>query len=61
MEEIKIGNQIWTKKNLDVDTFQNGDSILQVKSYLQWSEAIDSKQPAWCYYEYDVANGGKMG
>lgn len=61
MEEVKIGNQIWTKKNLDVDVFRNGDSILQVKSYLQWSEAIDSKKPAWCYYEYDVANGKKWG
>jgi len=31
MEEIKIGNQIWLNKNLDVETFRNGDAILHAK------------------------------
>ena len=61
MEEVKIGNQIWMKQNLDVVTFRNGDSILQATSYPQWSEAIQSKQPCWCYYDYDAANGEKWG
>jgi hypothetical protein len=26
-DEVKIGSQIWMQKNLDIDTFRNGDSI----------------------------------
>ncbi len=29
MEEIKIGNQIWMQHNLNVETFRNGDTILE--------------------------------
>lgn len=48
--EIKIGNQIWMKENLNVATFRNGDSIPQVKTKDEWTEAEKKKQPAWCYY-----------
>ena len=61
MEEIKIGNQIWMKSNLDVETFRNGDSIMQATSFQQWSESMESKQPVWCYYDYDATNGEKWG
>ena len=30
--EVKIGNQIWMLKNLDVQHFKNGDLILDRKS-----------------------------
>ena len=30
--EIKIGNQIWMNKNLDIDQFRNGEIISQAKS-----------------------------
>ena len=49
MEEIKIGSQIWLKKNLDVETFRNGDAILQAKTNAQWARAGEQGKPAWCY------------
>ena len=49
--EIKIGKQIWRIKNLDVDTFLNGDQIKEAKSVEDWIKANESRQPAWCYYD----------
>jgi uncharacterized protein (TIGR02145 family) len=57
MEEIKIGNQIWMKRNLDIDTFQNGDPILQAKTNVEWVLASENKEPAWCNYANDSKNG----
>jgi uncharacterized protein (TIGR02145 family) len=51
--EVKMGNQIWMKENLDVTTFRNGDTIKQVKTQKEWKIAFDNQQPAWCYYFYD--------
>ena len=58
---VVIGNQTWTTKNLDVATFRNGDAIPQAKTDEEWEAAGVNKQPAWCYYENDVANGTKYG
>jgi len=30
-QDVKIGTQTWTSKNLDVSTYRNGDAIPQVK------------------------------
>jgi len=57
MEEIKIGNQVWMKYNLDIDTFQNGDPVLQAITNDEWVQASENKQPAWCYYANDSKNG----
>ena len=59
--EVKIGNQIWKIKNLDVDKFSNGDPILEAKTDEEWKKAVENKQPAWCYYKNDPANGEKYG
>jgi uncharacterized protein (TIGR02145 family) len=61
MEEIKIGDQIWSGKNLDVDTFRNGDPIPHVENGEQWEEAGENGTPAWCYYDNDPANGAVYG
>ena len=53
MEEIKIGDQIWMVKNLDVDTFKNGEPILEAKTEEEWVNAGKKKRPAWCYYDND--------
>jgi uncharacterized protein (TIGR02145 family) len=58
---IKIGEQIWALKNLDVCTFQNGDSIPEAESDSAWKIAGKLKQPAWCYYNNDTSNEKKYG
>ena len=58
---VAIGTQVWTTKNLDVATFRNGDAIPQAKTNEEWKAAGENKQPAWCYYENNTANGTKYG
>lgn len=60
-DEVKIGEQIWTTKNLDVDKFRNGDRIPEAKTEEQWTKAWQNKKPAWCYYDNDPSNGIKYG
>lgn len=59
--EVKIGDQIWMTKNLNVDKFQNGDPIPQVETVEAWKQAGKNGQPAWCYYDNDPANDKKYG
>ena len=60
-QTITIGTQVWMTKNLDVSTFRNGDPISQAKTDEEWEKAGQNKQPAWCYYDNDPANGVKYG
>ena len=59
--EVKIGNQIWMSKNLDVDTFRNGKSIPHATCEEEWEFSRLYKIPAWCYYEFDEVNRKKYG
>jgi uncharacterized protein (TIGR02145 family) len=59
--EVTIGKQVWMTKNLNVDTFRNGDLIPKVTSAEKWREAWLNKQPAWCYYNDDSTNDSKYG
>ena len=56
--EIKIGDQTWTSKNLDVETYRNGDAIPQVEDQEEWANLTTG---AWCYYENETANGTTYG
>jgi uncharacterized protein (TIGR02145 family) len=58
---VKIGTQTWMTENLNVTHFRNGDSIPEAKTDEEWKTASDNKQPAWCYYNNDTANGKKYG
>jgi len=60
-QTVTIGKQVWMTKNLDVATFRNGDPIPEAKTYEEWEIAGENKQPAWCYYKNDPANGAKYG
>lgn len=51
---VYIGNQIWTKSNLNVSRYRNGDVIPQVTDPTQWNSLTSG---AWCYYNNDPANG----
>lgn len=61
LESIKIHNQIWAIKNLDVGTFRNGDVIYEAKSDAEWEAAGEQGRPAWCNYDNDPVNGKKYG
>ena len=56
--DVQIGTQIWTKCNLDVTTYRNGDTIPQVQDPVQWANLTTG---AWCYYDNDTANGPVTG
>jgi len=58
MDEIKIGDQTWTSKNLDVETYRNGDAIPLVEDQEEWANLTTG---AWCYYENETANGTTYG
>ena len=56
--EIKIGDQTWTNKNLDVSAYKNGDAIPQVQDEEEW---VNLTRGAWCYYENETENGTTYG
>lgn len=60
-KEVRIGDQIWMSKNLNVDKFRNGDPIPEAKTREDWQIAEENKQPVWSYYNNDPANGAKYG
>lgn len=60
-QEVKIGNQVWMIKNLDVSTFRNGKPIFYAKNQNEWDDAIRQKLSAYCYYEFDSENGKIFG
>jgi uncharacterized protein (TIGR02145 family) len=60
-ESVKIGNQEWMTRNLDVNRFRNGDLIPLIESKEEWEEAGENGQPAWCYYKNYPENGKKYG
>jgi len=57
-QDVKIGTQTWTSKNLDVATYRNGDAIPQVQDKKAWAKLTTG---AWCYYENNTANGTTYG
>ena len=61
LESVKIGAQIWTTKNLSVDTFRNGELIPEAKTAKEWQDFNDNKRPAWCSYNFDPVNDSLYG
>jgi len=43
--EIAIGQQVWSSKNLNVDKFRNGDAIPELKNNDKWQLAGRSGNP----------------
>ena len=52
---VKICNQIWTAKNLNVSHYRNGDIIPQITDTAQWASLTTG---AWCWYNNDSATYG---
>jgi uncharacterized protein (TIGR02145 family) len=57
---VKIGEQEWMSKNLDVSTFRNGDPIPRAQSAAEWAKASKAHKPAWCYYSEKSGKYGKL-
>jgi uncharacterized protein (TIGR02145 family) len=57
MYSVKIGDQEWSKKNLNVSKFKNGDDILLVTTAEEWKLAGQKQIPACCFYENEPPNG----
>ncbi len=55
---VRIGNQIWMTKNLDVSTYRNGDTIPQVTYGYEWDTLTTG---AWCYYYNSSTYGAIYG
>lgn len=60
-DTLKIGDNVWMTRNLDVSRFGNGDTINEVRSKLEWHEALNQKVPAWCYFNNDSNNSRTCG
>jgi uncharacterized protein (TIGR02145 family) len=61
IEEIQIGTQIWTSKNLDTNQFCNGEIIPEATTDEEWTLAGEQGKPVWCYYSNDKLIGEKYG
>lgn len=59
IEVIRIGEQIWMEDNLDVNVFNNGDTIFHARTKEQWEYAAEEQIPAWCYYNNSEINSIK--
>ena len=59
--DLRFGGQTWMFKNLDMDTFRNGDPIPQAMTDEEWITASAEGRPAWCYYQNDPENGRLYG
>ena len=57
-QTVTICNQTWTKTNLNVSKYRNGDVIPQVTDATQWNNLTTG---AWCYYNNDPSNGAIYG
>ncbi len=59
-DSVKICNQVWMSRNLDVDHYRNGDPIPEVTDPIAWG-ALNHQTGAWCYYNNDPAMGAIYG
>ena len=50
--DVVIGGQSWTSKNLDVSKYKNGDAIPKVTDAYTWQNLTTG---AWCWYNNDSA------
>ena len=56
-KEVKIGEQEWATKNLNLINFRNGEPLFHAKSQDEWFKAFNEKKPAWCFYNFDEIEG----
>jgi len=57
-QDVTIGSQTWTTKNLNVTKYRNGDVIPEVPDSNAW---LNLTTGAWCYYKNKTAIGTTYG
>ena len=57
IDSVRIGNQEWQTKNLNVDRFRNGDMIQEARTSEEWVAAGENEEPVWSYFDNDAENG----
>jgi len=55
---VSIGDKVWTKQNLNVSHYRNGDPIPEVQDPTEWKNLTTG---AWCYYQNNTVNGPVYG
>ena len=60
-DAVKIGENSWMIKNLDVVTFKNGDTIPESKTKDEWVAYGTARKAAWCYYNNDIGEVAQFG
>ncbi len=58
---VRIGTQVWMVKNLDVETYRNGEPIRHCRTVEEWKDANSKMEGAWCYYENSDSLGAIYG
>lgn len=58
---VRIGSLDWMTRNLDVDSFRNGDPVPPASESTAWAEAGRSGQPATTLYENSTVNLARWG
>ena len=58
---MKKSTFIWEPKNLEVNSFRNGDLIYEAKTIDELEAAAVKHLPAWCNYNNDPSNNAKYG
>ena len=48
-QDVTIGEQTWTSKNLDVSNYRNGEAITLAQTDSEWKAAGEKGKPAYCY------------
>lgn len=59
--ELQIGNHIWMKENLNVDSFRNGDKLYYARTIQEWKEANEGKVPAYHHFQFDENTNNDCG
>ena len=57
---VQIGTQCWTRSNLKVSKYRNGDNISNITDQTAWSMQT-TITGAWCNYNNDAANDALYG
>ncbi|MBA7580269.1 hypothetical protein ES708_22160 [subsurface metagenome] len=55
---VKIGNQCWIAKNLEVKKYRDGTNIPEITDNTEWDDATTA---AWCYYNNNSSNQSTYG